>query len=202
MAIWAFALAALLTNATSAYAQSSTDLADSLIQHATRLGAIPWSARHRVEWPDFRGRPHNGGSTAAETATGIGYMIQCRDEHLAFAVLATFSPFESWVRTDVPGSSTASAATLRHERAHFDITELFARRLRQALSAGQDICPHGTKDARRTFEQLRSASDQMQIRYDKETSHGQAAGPQAQWEKRISAGLDSLAKFRIDGGKD
>jgi hypothetical protein len=184
------------------HAQSSADLADSLLRQAATLHSIPWSARHKVNWQEFRGRPHSGGSTAAETASGIGYMIQCRDERLAFAVLATFSTTESWVRTDVPSSTTASAATLRHERAHFDISELFARRLRQALLAGHDICPHHTADARRAFDHLRTASDDMQRQYDKETSHGQAAAPQALWEKRISAGLDSLAKFRIDGDKE
>ena len=184
-------------NVSPVLAQTSTDLADSLRQRAARDGAIPWSAAHPVEWKDFRGRPGSTSSTAAETASGIGYMLQCRDSDLSFAVLATFSRGESWVRTDVPSSTTASATTLRHERTHFDITELFARRLRQALSSARDICPHRTGDARRTFEQLRKESEDTQKRYDKETAHGTASAPQAAWEKRVKAGLDSLNRFEV-----
>ncbi len=188
----------LVVFASQAAAQSSADLADSLRKHAAHDHAIPWSAAQRLEWQDFRGRPGSTSSTAAETASGIGYMLQCRDGELSFAVLATFSKEESWVRTDVPGSATASAGTLRHERTHFDISELFARRLRQALSSAHDICPHHTKDARRTFEQLRSASEAMQKGYDRDTAHGTASAPQAAWEKRVRAGLDSLSRYGVN----
>jgi hypothetical protein len=197
---WTFLLAILLVSRVSA--QSSADLADSLRHQAAARGALPWSAQHPVVWADFRGKPRLGTATAAQTSSGVSYMLQCRDAHLAFAVLAAFAPAESWVRPDVPRSSTASAPTLRHERTHFGISELFARRLRAELATSEGICPHHTKDARRIFDQLKSATDDLQNRYDKETAHGTNAGSQAQWERKIGADLESMKRYAVEAGKD
>ena len=43
---------------------------------------------------------------------------------------ATFDPNTSWVRNP----KTASEALLRHEQLHFDITEVYARLMRQKLA--------------------------------------------------------------------
>ena len=197
---WPALLAAVL--AAPASAQSAADLADSLRNQASARGALPWSARHPVAWPDFQGRPHLGTSTAAQTSSGVSYMIQCRDSHLAFAVLAAFAPSESWVRPDIPPSPTASTPTLRHERTHFNISELFARRLAQSLATSHDLCPHRTKEARRIFDQHRSASDATQSRFDRETDHGTIGSQEARWEREVRAGLDSLNTYAIGEGRD
>jgi hypothetical protein len=191
-----------LALAPSASAQSLSDLADTLRNQATTRGALPWSSRHPVSWVDFRGKPHLGTSTAAQTSSAVSYVIQCRDAHLTFAVLAAFSPEESWVRPDIAASPTASAPTLRHERTHFGITELFARRLRQALATSEGFCPHHTKDARRVFDRLKSSADEQQTRYDKETSHGMNASAQVRWDRSVVAGLDSLKNFAVEASRD
>jgi hypothetical protein len=197
---WTLLLATVLVSRASA--QSAADLADTLRHQASTRGALAWSASHPIVWADFRGKPRLGTPTAAQTSSGVSYVIQCRDAHLAFAVLAAFVPTESWVRPDVPLSPTANAPTLRHERTHFAITELFARRLRAALATSQGICPHHTKDARRIFDQLKSAADDLQTRYDRETAHGTNPGNQAQWDRKIGADLDSLNSYALEAGKD
>jgi Bacterial protein of unknown function (DUF922) len=184
-----------LLAASTAPAQTRSDLAVTLDSQVTAEGGIPWSAKHLPGWPDFRGRPRTGTTIAAQTSSSVTYLLQCRGDRLSFAVLAVFSPSESWVRPDIPTSPNGSVATLRHERTHFNITELFARRLRQAFVQARSICPAGRKEARRAFDRLSQASNAAQDRYDRETAHGMAPDAQARWDREVAAALDSLARY-------
>jgi hypothetical protein len=179
----------------TAPAQVHPDLATSLKSQVTVEGGIPWSANRPPAWPDFRGRPRTGTSTAAQTSSSVTYLLQCHDRQLDFAVLAVFAPEESWVRPDILNSPTGRVRILQHERTHFNITELFARRLRQAFLRARNICPHGLTGARRLFDRLSEASSALQDRYDRETAHGMGAGAQARWDREVAAGLDSLARY-------
>lgn len=124
------------------------------------------------------------------------YIVECHGERFRYAILATFSPAESWVRPDIPPHRTASPRTLRHEQTHFDLTEVFARRLRRAFSTVQGICPDHPKDARKLFDRLSRESQSKQKQYDQETAHGTALEAQSRWSRAVAASLDSLGGFR------
>lgn len=175
-------------------AQTASALADTLRRMTRARGDLPWSSGHPVVWADFQGKPKEHGKTAAETSSGVTYTMLCRGEEMRAAVLATFSPARSWVRTDVP-KSRASDRILRHERTHFNISELFARQLRRELATAKEICPSRSKDADRIFDRLKDEFDDVQERYDRETSHGTLLKPQAAWNLLIAARLDSTSRW-------
>lgn len=177
-------------------AQSSAALADTLARQASQRGELAWSASHPVTWSNFRGLSKPKGSTAAETASGVTYTVECSGSEKHFAVLGTFSPADSWVRLDVP-QSPASEPILRHERTHFNITELFARQLRSELASSPERCPQWVKEAGQIFGRLKKYFDGIQSRYDRETAHGVRSGPQADWNTLVKAQLDSTAGYRI-----
>jgi hypothetical protein len=191
------ATAALLLTVRGAAAQSAPDLANSLKQQVLAQGLLPWSAHTPLLWSDFRGPPRLGSNTAAQTSSSITYLIQCHDSAAVFAVLATFWTAQSWVRPDVVARSTVGARTMLHERTDFDITEVFARRLRRALATADALCPSRLNEARRLFDQLHAANEELQDRYDRETAHGLAREPQARWDASIRASLDSLAAYAV-----
>jgi Bacterial protein of unknown function (DUF922) len=176
-------------------AQASPEIARSLAVRVAAEGSLAWSAHH-LSWKDFRGRAKLGTATAAQTSSSVTYIVECHGEGFRYAVLATFSPAESWVRPDIPPHRTSSASTLKHEQTHFDITEVFARRLRRAFSTARGLCPKHPKDARKLFDRLSRESQATQNRYDDETAHGTVPEAQDRWTRAVAASLDSLGGFR------
>lgn len=174
---------------------------EKLIRQLTRQvkaeGSLIWSPR-RLTWKEFHGTPRLRTATAAQTSSGVTYIVECRGKQFDYAVLATFSPVESWVRPDIPLNRTASPRTLKHEQAHFDVTELFARKLRKAFESVTDICPDHPKDARKLFDRFSREAQHTQDQYDDETAHGMALDSQARWSREIAASLDSLARYQQD----
>jgi hypothetical protein len=194
---------ALLTLVTGpGRAQSSASLAGTLRSQVADEKLLIWSENERPGWKDFRGPPTLGTSTAAQTSSGVTYLIQCRDRSLRFAVLATFSPKVSWVRPDIPGHAVAGPQSLRHERTHFDLTELFARRLRRELGRLTRVCPGRESEVRRVFDRLAEESRREQERYDRETAHGMARDAQARWEREVRERLASLARYGAPIGRE
>lgn len=192
---------AVVLPATALLLVSARPDGDELLQRLTRQvkaeGSLIWSSR-RLNWKDFHGKPRLGTATAAQTSSGVTYIVECHGERFRYAVLATFSPVESWVRPDIPGNRNANARTLKHEQTHFDITEIFARKLRKSFEGATGLCPDRPKDARKLFDRLSEESQDIQSRYDNETAHGMSFDAQTRWTRSVEAGLDSLKQYRQD----
>jgi len=109
-------------------------------------------------------------------------------------VTNTMDPSRSWV---VPGKGTPEL--LQHEQTHFDLNEVYRRRIEAALQ-GIAAC-HGVdqNDAvRRLDAQLHALAEaqlqeleEMQSRYDAETAHGVNDAEQMRWEDQVRQWLQS-----------
>lgn len=196
--LWCAPLSTRLLTAAVLLAQPAPD-SEELLQRLTKQvkaeGSLIWSTR-RLTWKEFHGKPRMGTSTAAQTSSGVTYIVECHGDEFRYAILATFSPVESWVRPDIPPNRKATVHTLKHEQTHFDITEVFARRLRKAFESATGFCPNHPKDARKVFDRLSRESQDTQSRYDDETAHGMSLDAQTRWSRSVGASLDSLAKYR------
>ncbi|MGH7570067.1 MAG: DUF922 domain-containing protein [Gemmatimonadales bacterium] len=147
--------------------------------------AIAWSAARRVTWRDFQAAPPRGGEEAARTGYGLYYAWKCRGGVFEFRVIAAFHPRESWVKPEVVRDSAESRRTLEHERTHFDITEVHARRMRRHFGALADPCRRTDAELSAEAQRLVRAEKAMQRRYDDETEHGLRQPQQAGWEAEI-----------------
>ena len=92
---------------------------------------IAWARDRSLTWTDFQAKAPAQAVEAAGSCVGFGVSWECVDAGITFVVKAAFDPAQSWVRA---GSETD--ALLRHEQTHFDLTELFARRLRKQFTQG------------------------------------------------------------------
>ena len=94
--------------------------------------SIEWDASRKLTWEDFRGSVPLDAVPAATTASGISYEYSANLMHhevyLDFEVTAYFYPNESWYTPD-----SCDAFILQHEQLHFDISEVFARKMRMKL---------------------------------------------------------------------
>lgn len=157
------------------------------------VSPIPWSASRPLSMADFKARPGGYAQLAALTSSDIKAGAACRDFVFTGTVQATFDPNNSWFRSP----KTATPELLRHEQIHFDITEVYARIMRQKLLIFQ---------ARADCNKLQPAFSNLtkgvyadwereQNRYDAETNHGLNAARQAYWDKQTQLKLTQLQTF-------
>jgi len=161
---------------------------------------LAWSAARPLRWSDFQGVPRQGGDEAAKTAYGIYYAWKCRaggreGRVFEFRAVAAFHLQESWVQAAVVQDSAQSARTLGHEQTHFDIAELYARRMRRHFRELAEPCARSDADLTAAAERLLDEERATQRRYDDESGHGLRRREQAAWEGEIARQLDALRGY-------
>jgi hypothetical protein len=149
---------------------------------------IPWSARRILSWDDFQGAPRRNTDAVASTSTSLGIAYQLRNGELTYEVTCTFSKPKSW-------GSTRTPYILAHEQAHFDITELFARRLNQRLQEYEFNKRTYKQDLNAIYQKVVSEKEAMQQAYDGETDHSRKRRIQYEWLDRIEQMLQETAPF-------
>lgn len=171
---------------------------------------VYWSPSRKLTWNDFQGVP-DVEDAAALSSTGVGFntAVQagctaqgdytCTASATNVRISAQFNKKESWVRPEARGD----ASVLNHEQLHFDITELFARKLRQTIGGiGSRSATASTPTAAQdqAVAELNAALDEayntntneqqgMQNQYDAETDHGRNEGAQSSWNQQIRSQL-------------
>ena len=156
---------------------------------------IPWSATRRLTMADFQGRAGPSDRLASSTSSDLKANAACRDFVFSATVTATFDPNTSWFQNP----KMASEALLRHEQLHFDITEAYARLMRQKLTAfsAKADCNKLQPAFNNVTKAVYAEWDKEQNRYDQETGHGLNAARQAYWDKQTQVKLEQLKAFAV-----
>ena len=100
-----------------------------------------------------------------------------------------FKKKESWTR------NTDSEQLLAHEQLHFDVTELYARKLRKKLSELKDPCSKGASKVQGIYNSNFDELHEYQASYDKQTKHGINKKEQAKWVETVAKELKELELF-------
>ncbi len=159
-------------------------------RHNNPADILYWSSKHPLTWEDFQGIPqYQYEDISAITSSGIVHYKGCKDGLINYKVRAYFEKQHSWVKEEA-----LTDHHLEHEQIHFDITELYARKLRKALSERAFAC--GEEEA---FEIYVSAYldnwETEQRAYDIFTHHSIERGRQKEWFYKIALELDLLKDF-------
>lgn len=149
---------------------------------------IHWNKRHQLSWNDYQGKPGSDATAAASTATYLGVEYSFKDGKLGYVITCSFSRSRSW-------GMHKNDHILAHEQGHFDIAEIFARKLHQRLKAYQFNRTTYQNDLRVIYENTMDQKEEMQNNYDQETNHSIDKERQAEWLKKISNELDKLSEF-------
>jgi len=157
--------------------------------------AIIWSPDRKLTWDDFKRKPKEGTGLDAESSVYIKpSSVKCENGKVISNVQVLFEPDESWV-----DPNKKSDALLAHEQGHFDLAEVYARKLRKKLSELASLCEDKKKFADAVKEALRQNSDELrkaEEKYDEDTNHGDDADKQKQAADDIKKGLDDLKDFK------
>ena len=156
---------------------------------------IVWSTTRKVDWKDFKAKPEGGALGGARIAISHTYSIGCRDGVLHARVQAVMVPAMSWVTYRIQASGLASLVGLRHEQLHFDLAEVYARRVRKLLRELPNPCSHTDDELNAMAERVIKEHWDQQRRYEVQTEHGQVERQQTDWDRRITAQLEDLRAF-------
>jgi hypothetical protein len=159
------------------------------------FGQVLWDRHPTLSWEDFKGRANRFvREPSAVTDTGFRTQLVCRDGVLDLDGGAEFYPNSSWVKAD-----RKLGALLRHEQGHFDITEVYARKMRKAIREARIACEDETRaDAagKKILSGLDLEWEKAEKGYDLKTKDGTDVARQGAASERIARELAGLSGFR------
>jgi len=163
---------------------------------------ICWQEGIKLRWGHFQSKFHPWGE-AYTKSTKYGACVSAeiavdpyKDSRGKnnFNVKCFFKKQESWVRDS---TFVLQFALLAHERLHFDICELFGRKIRQVI-AREYALGHNVfgSELGEEIKCLLMENEDLDALYDQETSHGTIAKEQQRWAALIKRELASLEAYK------
>ena len=149
---------------------------------------IDWKAGEKLSWSDFKKAPDPSSPNAALTSTIINYDFGYNSvDGLKFHIHCQFNKNNSWGRTKTD-------YILSHEQGHFDIAEIFARKLNKAF---KEYTPTSNikKDINKIYVDIVHQYEARQKNYDKETNFSINKPQQEEWLKKISDELKETEAY-------
>lgn len=154
---------------------------------------IAWPKK--LTWDDFKGIADQSSPHYALTWSRVNYTSSIDAiGKITCNVKCSFLTNKSWKKTD----KSLTAYLLEHEQIHFNITELYARKLRKALS---EYCSTHVNSAATSnemgaiFNKLLEELYAFHAQYDLETDHSKIAVKQQEWNQKVAAMLKELAPY-------
>ncbi|MGI9545608.1 MAG: DUF922 domain-containing protein [Flavobacteriaceae bacterium] len=148
---------------------------------------VLWSPDKKLVWSDFKGQPQSNSRIAAVTASGLSYKFSSMERdgyyEVEYTVSTFFYPEQSWYQAHM-----CDEVVLGHEQLHFDISELFARKMRRIMDGTRftkNVKSEVNAIYKNTIEELTAFQD----RYDQETNFSMNKEAQLIWNKAIKEAL-------------
>lgn len=148
---------------------------------------IVWTPKRKLRWSDFQRSSHEG-TKGAQSDIGLSIISKQINNQVSYIVFPYFYKKRS-------STNTSDLYVLAHEQLHFDIAELYARKIRMRLKQ-LDKEPFIRRRYNREIDQLYEAYLKEQEFYDQRTGHSLLPENQHIWERRIEAELKDLWFYR------
>ena len=151
---------------------------------------IPWTGVRRLTWEDFLCEPKRNTDAVALTSTALGISYKMSNNQVDYEITCSFSKIKSWGLLRTP-------YILAHEQGHFDITEIFARKLHK------ELLDYNLNFNRRSYRQdvnviynrVVKQKEAFQEAYDSQTDHSRNKKLQQQWLETIDGILLETAPY-------
>ena len=154
---------------------------------------MEWCDHKELTWQDFNGVPDDYSHFSAVTATYIEEAHGCDEAgNFAYAVKAVFVKNQSW------SIDKYSEALLNHEQVHFDLTEIYARKLRKIFQNLPNPCQMPQEDIMLVLEEFYEELELAHELYDEATRHGLHKGNQRMWNKFVEQKLKNYDAYTCD----
>jgi hypothetical protein len=149
---------------------------------------LKWDEVKKLTWADYKSKPNPESDAAASTTTYLSVDYNITSTHFGFKVQSYFSKTRSWGlhKTDY---------ILSHEQGHFDIAEVFARKLQKKLGEYKLNKKTYQNDLKKIYDGVTKEKSDAQNDYDRETNHSINKTKQAEWLKKIEEMLKEYANY-------
>lgn len=146
---------------------------------------IIWSSKIKLSWSDFKSQDRKIQDAGSSVGLSISYIR--KKNNVTFNVYSIFEKYHSYV-------FLKSDYLLNHEQLHFDIVELYAKKLRKKFLLLKEKKAH-FNDYILVFKKIKDSLDKEQNQYDCETSHSKNKVVQMKWNKIILNKLKELEPY-------
>ena len=144
-----------------------------------------WDEKKPLNWEDFKGIPFPFGPFDAAVNSRV--YVEFDSASMKYTAYAAQNDVHSWTRYKTDDN------LLKHEQYHFNVTEIFARKLNKYLSEN-NLTPEGVEEKLTEINQELSV---FQDQYDAETDHNLLQSKQDYWEFKIDS---ALHEYKTDKG--
>lgn len=144
---------------------------------------LTWSSSRKLNWTDYKASPDPESNAAASTTTYLSIEYKITTSSFGYKIKSWFSRTKSWGRHK-------SDYILSHEQGHFDIAEIYARKLHKLMSAYKFDRRSYQSELKKIYQDLLDEKEKMQNSYDGETNHSINKEKQAEWLKKIAKMLE------------
>ncbi|MCW3122796.1 MAG: hypothetical protein JWQ38_2288, partial [Flavipsychrobacter sp.] len=154
--------------------------------HATAnitVSEFQWADHRTLSWEDFQGSVNAvTDESAAATHCGIGFRTgrATPDSKPGIIVYNTFYVNKSWVKADAK-----IPTILTHEQGHFDLCEIYTRKLRERMSGIDLNTPNLRAVLEHIYFEVKNEYEVRQQAYEDETTHGTNFAQQGRWHDNI-----------------
>jgi hypothetical protein len=153
---------------------------------------MQWNENRQLTWNDFRGVPDAGDSYVASTNSGMSFSFSYKVVNgkttMEYEILCNFYPELSWFKPNL-----VSPYILGHEQTHFDISELYARKLRKAMEE-TSFSNNRKEEVSEIYQNLEKSRQELQTKYDFETDHSNNEPVEIQWRHFVA---NELKKYDL-----
>jgi hypothetical protein len=156
---------------------------------------IYWDERRELKDIDFTGPfPKDNVENNGKAFVLINAETDSSGNTVIFTIRTEFKKNYSWLRPNL--QLVDKEETISHEQVHFDIGEVYARRLRKKLLETSFTRTEYQSVFRLIYSNLVSEMMNAQRWYDKETDHSINRKKQKEWEHKILNDLKLLEAFK------
>lgn len=149
----------------------------------------------KLQPKDFKGKAESSRHMEANTACAINLntapsYIQSDAKEVTVTLEAHFLPYQSWKKGEM------DEHLLNHEQLHYDLAEVYARKMRKRISTDNfSFKTLGTK-LNRIYMEVWEDYAAEQSRYDRETDHSINKKAQLEWNDKVASLLRQSEQYK------
>ncbi|MFO7673058.1 MAG: DUF922 domain-containing protein [Lutibacter sp.] len=153
---------------------------------------IIWTKNYKISWDDFLGkRLISKDNVAAKSVLELYYIPGYHKKgYYSYTIIPVFNKYKSSV-TD------RNIKLLEHEQIHFDILEIFSRKIRKQFEILKN-CNESEYTHYKIFNNYLDSLKNYQERYDLETDHSLGEKKQEFWKKIVAIKLKELDSYSVE----
>jgi len=174
---------------------SSFTITNTLSTKVTEPETINWQHNLKLRRSDFKAsKKWVLDNSVASSYCGFGYSITDVNGDISGNIYVRFNSDKSWFNSEITDPEKVEYI-LKHEQLHFDICELFGRKMYKEVLKLISLNKLNQRTIERIQSKLENQYSDYQKKYDKETNHSIIISKQKKWQEKIRKELSQMKQY-------